>query len=105
MYEVRGFPVGKVVRLRLTATVSAGEILFSLPQVDLWTETLASEEYDALAMLIAKGVTTEIETTEALPDSTDDSAPAREAEEEGERRTELADGKLLRVTRYYCFTV
>lgn len=43
-----------------------------LLQVDIWTETLEASEYDALAMMIAKGVTTEVDTpTEAGPDVED----------------------------------
>lgn len=43
-----------------------------LLQVDLWTETLEASEYDALAMLIANGVTTEVDSpTEARPDVED----------------------------------
>eukprot|EP00903_Cladosiphon_okamuranus_P015163 g14021.t1 len=64
--------------------------------VDLWTETLESKEYDALAMLIANGVTTEVEITEALPDSTDMNKGV-----EGTGRVDSVDGKLLRVTRSF----
>ncbi|CAN0062943.1 unnamed protein product [Ectocarpus sp. 13 AM-2016] len=40
--------------------------------VDIWTETLEASEYDALAMMIAKGVTTEVDTpTETRPDVED----------------------------------
>ncbi|CAN0028521.1 unnamed protein product, partial [Ectocarpus sp. 6 AP-2014] len=40
--------------------------------VDIWTETLEASEYDALAMMIAKGVTTEVDTpTETGPDVED----------------------------------
>lgn len=84
--------------------LTAFERFVSRPQVDLWTETLASEEYDALAMMIAKGVTTEVETTEALSDSADSSSTRKGGEEEGEeglRTTVSVGGKLLRVTRYY----
>eukprot|EP00752_Nemacystus_decipiens_P002503 g2352.t1 len=80
--------------------------LIICPPVDLWTETLASEEYDALAMLIAKGVTTEVEITEEVdvtkaPDGSADSSSAREGEEGGERRTDVAGGKALRLTRSF----
>lgn len=74
-------------------------LIFSLPQVDLWTETLASEEYGALAMLVAKGVTTEVETTEALTDSTAGSSGTEGGGKDTEGRADLVDGKPLRVTR------
>lgn len=76
------------------------------PQVDLWTETLASEEYDALAMMIAQGVTTEVEIAEAPHGSTDSPSGGEGGEEVGEGgeggegTAELAGGKALCSTRY-----
>lgn len=56
-------------------------------------------------MLIAKGVTTEVETTVAAPDSTDSLSGREGGEEEEGKADDSADGKLLRGTRYctvYC---
>jgi len=55
-------------------------------QVDLWTETLESDEYDALAMMIAKGVTVEVEIAGEQPES----------EKEGGARS---GASILRATR------
>lgn len=72
--------------------------------MDLWTETLEAKEYDALATMIANGVTTEIEVT------TEQQSPLEGADSpselEGEGRVggaELGaeDGvRTLGVTRY-----
>ncbi len=68
---------GASVFSNLSLTPCTSQNRFCETQVDLWTETLESEEYDALAMMIAKGVTNEVEITEEQPDSGKEEAAER----------------------------
>lgn len=72
--------------------------------MDLWTETLEAKEYDALATMIANGVTTEIEVTAErqpqLEGVVNLSGGERDGGAEGVESGAEADGRNLGVTRY-----
>lgn len=71
--------------------------------MDLWTETLEAKEYDALAIMIANGVATEVEVTTEQQSQLEvaDKPSGREGEggEEGAESGAEAGVRTLGVTR------